>query len=171
VPSPIFYVSPTQVNAQIPYEVSPGAATVTVSVGANLLPPVPLTIQASAPGLFLFGLDRALVQNQDGAINGPAYPATPGSIVAAYLTGQGPLNLPIPSGMAAPSDPLIGAAAEISATIGGQNVEITFAGMAPGLVGVFQVNLQIPALTAGDFPLAIGVGPTVSNAGLITVAR
>jgi uncharacterized protein (TIGR03437 family) len=171
VPSPIYYVSPTQVNAQIPYEVSPGAATVTVSVGANLLPPIALTIQTSAPGLFLFGQDRALIQNQDGAINGPAHPAAPGSIVTAYLTGQGPLGLPIPSGNAAPSDPLIGAVAGISATIGGQNVEVTFAGMAPGLVGVFQVNLRIPALAAGDYPLAVGVGSAFSNSGLITVGH
>ena len=171
VPSPIYYVSPTQVNAQIPYEVSPGAATVIVSVGANLLPPIALTIQTSAPGLFLFGQNRSLVQNQDGAINGPAHPAPPGSIVTAYLTGQGPLDLPIPSGNAAPSDPLIGAVAGISATIGGQNVEITFAGMAPGLVGVFQVNLRIPPLTADDYPLAVAVGSAISNSGLITVGR
>jgi uncharacterized protein (TIGR03437 family) len=171
VPSPIFNVSPTQVNAQIPYDISPGLATVTISVGMNLLPPVPLTIQASAPGLFMSIPNRALVQNQDGAINGPAYPAMSDSIVTAYLTGQGALNLPIPSGNAAPSDPLIGAAAEISATIGGQNAEVTFAGMAPGLVGVLQVNLQIPALAAGDYPLTVGVGPVISNAGLITVGR
>jgi uncharacterized protein (TIGR03437 family) len=171
VPSPIYYVSPTQVNAQIPYEISPGAATVTLSAGANLLPPVPLTIQASAPGLFLSDQNRAVVQNQDGAVNGPDHSAAPGSIVTAYVTGQGPLNLPIPSGNAAPSDPLIGAVTGISATIGGQNVEVTFAGMAPGLVGVFQVNLRIPALVAGDYPLAIEVGPLTSNSGLITVGR
>jgi uncharacterized protein (TIGR03437 family) len=171
VPSPIYYVSPTQVNAQIPYEVSPGVATVTLSVGANLLPPMALTIQTSAPGLFVFGQNHALVQNQDGAMNGPAHPATPGSIVTAYLTGQGPLNLPIASGNVAPSDPLIGAVAGISATIVGQNVEVTFAGMAPGLVGVFQVNLRIPALAAGDYPLSIGVGPVLSNAALVTVGR
>jgi uncharacterized protein (TIGR03437 family) len=104
-------------------------------------------------------------------MNGPAHPATPGSIVTAYLTGQGPLNLPIASGNVAPSDPLIGAVAGISATIVGQNVEVTFAGMAPGLVGVFQVNLRIPALAAGDYPLSIGVGPVLSNAALVTVGR
>jgi uncharacterized protein (TIGR03437 family) len=144
---------------------------VTLSAGANLLPPVPLTIQASAPGLFLSDQNRAVVQNQDGAVNGPDHSAAPGSIVTAYVTGQGPLNLPIPSGNAAPSDPLIGAVTGISATIGGQNVEVTFAGMAPGLVGVFQVNLRIPALVAGDYPLAIEVGPLTSNSGLITVGR
>jgi uncharacterized protein (TIGR03437 family) len=169
LPSPIFYVSPTQVNAQIPYEVSPGPATVTMSVGANALPPVTLMIQPSAPGLFLLGQNRAPVQNQDGSVNGPDQPAAPGSIITAYLTGQGALDLPIPSGNAAPQDPLIGVAAPISATVGGQNAEVTFAGMTPGLVAVFQVNLRIPALAAGDYPLAIGVGSALSNAALVTV--
>jgi uncharacterized protein (TIGR03437 family) len=171
VPSPLYYVSPTQVNAQIPYEVSTGPATVILSVGANVLLPVPLTIQRSAPGLFLLGQNRALVQSQDGSINGPGHPATPGSIVTAYLTGQGPLELPVPSGSAAPPDPLIGAAAGVTAMIGGQNAEVTFAGMAPGMVGVFQVNLRIPVLAPGDYPLAVAVGSAISNTALITVGE
>ena len=117
----------------------------------------------------MLGQNRALVQNQDGSINGPGHPATPGSIVAAYLTGQGPLDLPVPSGSAAPPDPLIGAAAQVTAMLGGQNAEVTFAGMTPGLVGVFQVNLRIPALAPGDYPLAVSVGLAMSNAALISV--
>jgi uncharacterized protein (TIGR03437 family) len=171
LPLPIYYVSPTQVNAQIPYNVATGPATVTMSVGVNVLSHVTLTIQASAPGLFLVDQSRALVQNQDGAINGSDRPAAPGSFVTAYLTGQGALDIPIPSGSAAPQNPLIGAAAPVSVTVGGQNAEVTFAGMAPGLVGVFQVNLRIPALVPGDYPLAIGVGTGISNTALITVGR
>ena len=171
VPSPIYYVSPTQVNAQIPFEVATGPATVIVSVGLNVLPSLALTIQPSAPGLFMLGQNRALVQNQDGSTNGPDHPATPGSIVTAYLTGQGALDLPVPSGSAAPPDPLIGAALRVTAMIGGQSANITFAGMTPGLVGVFQVNLRIPVLAPGDYPLAVEVGSAISNAALITVGQ
>jgi uncharacterized protein (TIGR03437 family) len=46
-----------------------------------------------------------------------------------------------------------------------------FAGMTPGLVGVFQVNLRIPALVPGDYPLAFGVGDAIGNTALITVGR
>ncbi len=168
--APIYSVRPTQVNAQIPSAVLPGPASVIVSVGASILPPVTLTIRPSAPGLFLLGQSRALVQNQDGAINGPDHPAPPGSIVTAYLTGQGALDLPIPSGSAGPLDPPIRAAAQLSATLGGQNAD-TFSGMTPGLVGVFQVNLRIPTLVPGDYPLAVGVGQAVSNTALITVGQ
>ena len=171
VPAPLYYVSPTQLDAQIPYEISAGLATVTISSAANLLPPLELAIQSTAPGLFVTGENRALVQNQNGATNGPNRRAAPGSVVTAYLTGQGPLDLPISSGRAAPSEPLIGAVAGVAATVGAQNAEVIFAGMAPGMVGVFQVNLRIPALPAGDYPLSVGIGPAISNAGLISVGR
>ncbi len=171
LPSPIFSVSPTQVNAQIPYEVTPGLATVLVSAGASFLPTVTLEIQASAPSLFLLSENRALVRNQDGTINGPGHPATPGSIVSAYLTGQGALETPIPTGSAAPQEPPVSAVDQISATVGGENAEVTFAAMAAGLVAVFQVNLRIPALQPGDYPLAVKVGSAISNTPLITVGQ
>ena len=169
LPAPILYASPTQLNAQIPYEASPGPASVIVSADASILPPVQLTIQTYAPGLFVAGPNRAVVQNQDGTTNGPHLPAAPGTVVTAYLTGQGPLNVPIPTGAAAPSNPPIGVIAPVSAQVGGQNAEATFAGMAPGMVGVFQVNLRIPTLAPGDYPLAVGVGTAISNSALISV--
>jgi len=171
VPSPIFFVSPTQVNAQIPYEVSVGRGTAIGMVGGNPSPPVTLTIDPSAPSLWLLGQNQALVQNQDGTINGPEHPALAASIVTAYLTGQGMLDVPIPTGSAAPRDPLIGAAAQVSATVGGLDAEIRFAGMAPGAVGVFQVNLRIPTLAPGDYQLAVEVGASISNTALLTVGR
>jgi adhesin/invasin len=169
--SPIYYVSPTQVNAQIPYNVATGPAIVIVSAGTNVLPPVTLTIQRSAPGLFLLNESQALVQNQDGAINNRDHPAMPGSFVTAFLTGQGALDPPIPTGNAAPPDPPIRATAPVSATIGGQDAEITFAGMVPGVVGVFQVHVRIPALAPADYPLAIEIGDAISNTALLTVGQ
>lgn len=170
-PSPIFYVSPSQVNAQIPYEVSTGQATVVATAGGNLLPPRTLTIQPTAASLWMLGPNEALVHNQDGAINGNDQPASPGSIITAYLTGQGRLDLPIPTGDAAPEHTLVSALAPTSATIGNQNAEILFAGMAPGMVGVFQVNLTVPPLSPGGYPLVVAIGASSSNSAMITVGR
>jgi uncharacterized protein (TIGR03437 family) len=171
LPSPILFVSPTEVGAQIPYEISTGPANVLVSVGTNFLPPMTLTIQASAPGLFLVSDNRALVHNQDGSINEPNHPAMPGSVVTAYLTGQGMLDVPIPTGSAAPQSPPIGPSAQLSATVGGLAAEVTSSAMESGVVGVLQVSLRIPSLPAGDHPLAIKVGAAISNTPLITVGR
>ena len=169
VPSPLFYVSPNQVNAQIPYEVAIGQQTAIATVAGSRLPPLTLTIQPSAPKLWLLGPNRALVLDQDGAINGHDAPASPGSIVTVYVTGQGNLYPPVPSGSAAPQDPLIGIVAPISATVGGTAAEIVFAHMAPGMVGVFQVNLRMPGLLPGDYPLVVEIGASTSNAAMVAV--
>ena len=57
-----------------------------------------------------------------------------------------------------------------TATIGGQPAAVSFAGLAPRLVGVFQVNVQVPNLAAGNYPLAITVGGVTSNSATIGVS-
>jgi uncharacterized protein (TIGR03437 family) len=171
IPSPIFYVSPAQANAQIPYDVPTGQATLVATAGGILLPPISLTIQPTAANLWMLGPNQALVENEDGTINGSKRPASPGSVVTAYLTGQGSLDLPIASGAAAPDDPLVRASAATSATIGKESADVLFAGMAPGMVGVYQVNVRVPQLAAGSYPLAVAIGASASNSALITVGR
>ena len=170
-PAPIFYVSPVQVNAQIPYSVSTGQATVVATAAGTLLPPVSLTIQPTAPNLWMLGPNQALVQNQDGTMNGSDHPASPGSTVTAYLTGQGSLDLPIATGGAAPEHTLVGALAATSAMVGNQNAEILFARMAPGMVGIFQVNFRIPPLPPGGYPLVVAIGASTSNSATITIGQ
>jgi len=169
LPAPLSYVSPAQINAQIPYEVSPGKASVIVSVGGAALAVKTLAIQSAAPGLFLVGENRAAVQNQDGAMNSPGHPAPAGSIVTAYLTGQGQLDQNMPVGTAAPAAPPIAPIAAISAELAGQPAEVVFTRLAPGLVGVLEAGIRIPPLDAGDYGLRLGVGGIMSNSALITV--
>lgn len=117
----------------------------------------------------MLGPNQALVENPDGTINGNDPPASPGSTITVYLTGQGRLDLPIPTGAPAPEHTLVSALATTSATIGNQNAEILFAGMAPGMIGVFQVNLRVPPLSAGDYPVVVAIGASTSNSAMITV--
>ncbi len=169
IPAPLSFVSPSQINAQIPFDVSPGNANLTVSVGDLALAPRPLTIQPSAPGLFLSAAGHALVQNQDGTTNSPEQPASAGTVVTAFLTGQGALDPNVPSGAAAPADPPVLPVSAVSASVGGQAVEVVSARMAPGLVGVLRIGIKIPLLAPGDYPLQVGVGNALSNSALISV--
>ncbi|MDQ2900568.1 MAG: hypothetical protein M3Y07_12335, partial [Acidobacteriota bacterium] len=170
--APLFYVSPTQINAQIPFEAIPGAASLVVSVaGANAPTTTFVAIENTAPGLFQYGRNRAVVQNQDGQVNDPTHSAVQGTVVTAYLTGQGPVDNPVATGSPAPDAPLSRATAKVAASIGGQGTEIEFAGLAPGFVGLLQVNLRVPDMPAGDFPLVITIGGAASNAAVITVGR
>jgi uncharacterized protein (TIGR03437 family) len=89
---PLLYVSPTQINAQLPYEIAPGPTTLSVIVNGSSSVAIPLTVAPTAPGLFVFQDGRVVVQNQDNTINSSTNPAQVGSVVVAYYTGQGALD-------------------------------------------------------------------------------
>ena len=168
--APLFYASPGQVNAQLPFETATGAASVVVTVGSVSSAPVSFNVALSAPGLFVLAGNRGLVFNQDGTLNSSNNAAPSGSVITAYLTGQGPVDNPVATGAAAPASPLSNATAPASANIGGQNAVIQFLGLAPGFVGLLQANIRLPNLPSGDYPLVITIGGAASNPGLVTVS-
>jgi uncharacterized protein (TIGR03437 family) len=152
VAAPLAYVSPTQINAQIPYETAAGQATLNVVAGDHVLAPIALTVQPIAPSLFVDAQNHVIAQNQNGTANGANHPAAAGTLLTAYLTGQG-IN---------PETP-------ITATLGGQNVEVVSALTAPTMVGVLEVIIEIPPFKPGDYFLTVDIGGVVSNAGVVTV--
>jgi len=165
-PAPLLYASPLQINAQVPFETSPGTATVMVN---GTTAAFTLSVQAAAPGLFTFANNQAAVRNQDGTINSPDHPVPAGNVISAYLTGQGAVNPPVATGEAAPLDPLALVTLPVSATVGDKPAMVTFMGLSPGLAGVFQVNLTVPALATGTYPLVVAVNGVASNAGRVSV--
>jgi uncharacterized protein (TIGR03437 family) len=175
VAAPLAYVSPTQINAQIPYETAPGQASLNVVAGDRVLRPIELTVQPIAPSLFVNGQNHVIAQNQDGASNGANHPAAPGTLLTTYLTGQGALNEEIPDGSAAHSGLPRGFGTEISprapitALVGGRNAAVESARMAPALVGVLEITIDVPALAPGDYLLSFDVGGVASNSGVVTV--
>lgn len=170
VPAPLIYVSPSQLVFQIPYETSPGTASVTVVSNSIASAPAPLAVRQAAPSLLIYGGNRAVATNQDNTINAPGNGAAPGSFLTAYLTGSGPLDNPVPTGSAAPPAPLSRETAATAVTVGGAPATVLFAGMAPGYAGLLQVNFVMPNLPPGDFPLQIGIAGAASNSPLLAVA-
>ena len=167
--APLLYASPTQLNAQVPFDIPAGTASLSVSVGGSLIGTGSLTISAAAPGLFLEGQNAAAVLNQDGSLNSSSHPAPVGSYIAAFLTGLGPVNPPVAAGVAAPVTPLSNATFGATATIGAATAPVQFAGLAPGFAGLYQVNVQVPALSAGQYPLQVSVNGVLSNAATVSV--
>jgi len=166
ISAPVLYASSTQINAQVPFEVTSGTANVSVSVGRNVVSSTNVVIQAAAPGIFLLGQGAAAVLNQDESVNSQNLPAAVGSVISAYVTGLGEVNPPVATGAAAPSAPL-STVSGVTATIGGAAAPVQFAGLAPGFAGLYQVNIQVPPLASGAYALQISVGGTSSNTGLI----
>jgi len=166
---PLLYAGPTQINLQIPSEIGPGAATMFVTSPAGISQEFPVTVGASAPGIFLYQ-NRAIATDGLGPLNSPQSPAPAGSVIVAYLTGIGPLSATPSDGVATPLSPFSQAMLPFSATIGGVNAPVQFLGLTPTLVDLAQANIQVPALPAGDYPLVITVGGVNSAPATVSVA-
>ncbi len=168
VAAPLLYAGPTQINFQVPFEIPAGPATVSVSVGGVPAAAKTVTVRGAAPGLFLLAQGHAAALNQDFSVNSPSRPAAPGGVILAYLTGLGAVDHPVPTGSAAGGDPL-SRVPDVTASIAGQPASVLFAGLAPGFAGLYQVNVVVPQIAPGDYPLQISVGSAASNTATVNV--
>jgi uncharacterized protein (TIGR03437 family) len=168
VAAPVLYANSDQVNFQIPWETKAGSATVAVSINGTASATVNVTIQAAAPGLFVQG-SHAIVQNfPDYSLNSSSNPIKVGGTIISYLTGAGPVSPQPADGVAAGSNSVV--TSTVTASIGGQPATVSFAGLAPTFVGLWQVNIVVPAgLSAGESPLTVTAGGQTSNSGNVSV--
>jgi uncharacterized protein (TIGR03437 family) len=154
-PAPLLFVSSTQVNFQCPVLASGSLLDVTLESGLGVSPPMQTSMQYASPGIFtldsfdpgqgaILVVDRQAVAMMRNA-SLPSEPAMPGDYVAIFATGLGPVSSVIVEGQAASADPLATVQSHVEARIGGQPAEVQFAGLAPGLVGTYQVNAKVPA--------------------------
>ena len=169
LPAPIFYASPVQINAQVPFQAPAGSATVEVKLGGNVVGSSAVTVQNVAPGLFLASGGQAAALNQDGSANSPSNPAVAGSVISVFLTGLGPVDHGVATGAAASASPLSHVTGNVSASVGGVSAQVTFAGLAPGFAGLYQVNIRVPSVAAGSEALEVAVNGAASNSGEISV--
>jgi uncharacterized protein (TIGR03437 family) len=169
-PAPLVFVSATQINAQVPYEVTEAQnvpVVVTVNGVASL--EVNVNVIGNAPGIFQFGERRAVVQNEDYSVNTADNPAAVDSFVVAYLTGAGRLDNNVASGAPAGVEPISRPRVPVTATIGDMPASIAFGGLTPNFVGLMQVNMKVPPMPPGTYPLVVTVGGEKSNTAFITV--
>jgi uncharacterized protein (TIGR03437 family) len=150
-PAPLLYTSVSQINFQIPYETPIGSGAVEFQV----LNPTTGQILASgfyrvdpyAPGLFSAdssGSGQLAALNQDNSVNGTAHPAKAGSVIQLFGTGVGVVSGAPPDGTPAPSA-LLPTSNLPLVYINGTQVPVSYSGLAPGFIGLWQINAQIPA--------------------------
>jgi uncharacterized protein (TIGR03437 family) len=150
-PARIAYASQFRVDVQVPFGVVPGT-TINVQVNANnqLSPAVTLNVVEAAPGLYTTGTGpegpiKAI--NGNGTVNSGTSPAQKGSFISVYASGMGLVTPPVAAGEAPPSNPLSTVDGDVGAFIGGVPARVLFAGLAPGLPGWYQLNIEVPATT------------------------
>ncbi|HTW66847.1 MAG TPA: IPT/TIG domain-containing protein [Bryobacteraceae bacterium] len=168
--APILYINATQINFQIPWETATGSASVVVNSSGYQSAAATVSVLAAAPGLFFQG-SHAIVQNSDFSLNSSGNPAKVGGTIIAYLTGGGAVNPPVADGVAAGSNPPSAVVSNVVATIGSQPATVTFAGLAPDFVGLWQANITVPSsiTQAGDYALVVSAGGEASNSANVSV--
>ena len=172
IAAPLTYISATQINAVVPYEIA-GRATTTVTVNYNGVntASLQLTVAATAPGLFVGTGGQAASLNQSGSFNAAATPAPKGSIITLYATGEGQTS-PLGVTGSVTGAMLKNPVAPVTVTIGGVPATVAYAGSAPGFVsGVLQLNVAVPAgaPSGAAVPIVVTIG-TVSSPATATVA-
>jgi len=169
--APLFYVSPSQINFQVPCEAPlNGAVGVYATNGGGTSPAQSATIAPYAPGVFTYARTATAVDpiivHVDNSLVSPDKPANPGEVLIVYATGVGNLNhMPI-TGAASPASPLSAAVDLPSVTVGGAAAAVAFAGLTPGMVGLAQINIQLPS----TYPAVSSLPLVVSFAGAASPA-
>ena len=174
--APIFAVDNVngqqQINFQVPYEIA-GQSSATVQVVDNGAAGNTVTVPVlnAQPGTFVYTVGSTTF----GAILHPSYalantsnPATAGETVLIYCTGLGAITPSVPDGNAAQ-----GATSTMIAptvTIGGVSATIAYSGLAPGFVGLYQINVVVPSgLASGNQPVIITANGVQSNIALLPI--
>jgi uncharacterized protein (TIGR03437 family) len=145
--APLYYVSSGQIAAIVPYSITGSVAAIQVinqGVPSNAVTEL---IASTTPGMFSLGangLGYAAVEHGDGSVVTVAKPATVGETVAAFMTGLGPVSPAVPEGSAGPVSPLSQTTLVLSAYVNGVSAKIEYAGLAPYLAGLYQVNFDVP---------------------------
>jgi uncharacterized protein (TIGR03437 family) len=161
IAAPLLFVSPTQINAQIPWAAGP-SPSVSVTWNGVSSSPFTFTAVASAPGVFSTAGGIAVAVNLDGSLaSAPgsipgmaSHPAAVGDTFILYATGLGAVAPAIADG-AASSNAVRRAQVMPTVLIGGVHAPVSFAGLSLQFVGVNQLNVVVPTLPTGVFPVQI----------------
>ena len=174
-PAPLFFVSPSQINFQMPFEVTGPTVPIAVVSGGVRGPEVMVNVAPAAPGIFTAvpgGSGQGAILNEDFSPNSAENPAAVGSVVQIFATGLGGTDPPLATGQPGASSPPFNLTAMVPVVmIGGASAEVLASGMAPGFVGLYQVNARVQAATpAGDeVLLKIEIGGGSSNTVTLAV--
>jgi uncharacterized protein (TIGR03437 family) len=171
--APLYFVSPGQINAQVPFGLTPGMSyQVIVNANGALSTPNPVQLAGDAPGIAAYASGGIIAEHgADGSLVTEVSPAAPGEFVVFFVSGMGATDNPVASG--APSPPPPGLARptdQPTLTLNGVNVPVSFAGLTPSLVGLYQVNFQVPANAPnGDLQLVLTQTGGASNSTILPV--
>ena len=168
-PAPLYFVSPQQINLFVPTGAPAGGTAefqvVRKSTG-QILGSGPVQMNVASPGLFTAnsqGTGQVMALNQDNTVNSPTNPAARGTVIALFGTGQGavpgaPADGDVAQGpVPTPDNPRVIIGTCFVDECGEAGPHVLYSGLAPGLVGVWQINVKIPMPVTPDTKAKIAV--------------
>ena len=166
---PMLFVSPQQINGQLPFNVD-GNAQMTLRTPGGISDNFNFGILPAAPSIFRSGTAgpqtglATVTRGDNGELVTPTNPVHPGDSIVIWATGLGRTTPAIDSGMPAPSDPLAFAVIQPTILLGGVALDIQYAGLVPGSVGLYQINASVPR----SVPLGLSMPLLITQGGSST---
>ncbi len=179
-PIPVFYVSPGQINAQLPFSLAPGTYALSVTSPAGTTNVDSIVVAAAAPKFYTLdfsGSGSAVATTPSYQILTSALPAKPADSIVLWMNSLGATTGTPVAGQAAPgatpgSQPLTMVTQPL-VSINGLNAPVTFAGLTPGASGLYQINVKVPFVTlTGPVVIQVnipGAAGVVSSQTSVTV--
>ena len=173
-PGRMFFSGQGQLNVQVPWETAGlGAVDIKIRIEDTVSGIFRLDLSESAPGIFDFVLNGerwGIATHANGSVVTPANAARPGETIIVYGTGLGPVDVEQQSGEPAGSSPLTRTRGVPTVRFGDASGRVTFSGLSPGFVGLYQVNVEIPPnLPPGDYIVTLTISGAASNEVRIAV--
>jgi uncharacterized protein (TIGR03437 family) len=165
-PMPVLFVSDTQINAQMPFEAI-GDVTLVLHTAGGVSGNYNLQVLPGAPAVFRSGTAGpvtdipTVVRISNGQLVTNANPIHPQDQLSIYLTGLGATLPSVATGQPAPSNPLALTIAPPLVTLGGVQLPVMYSGLAPGEIGVYQINVIVPR----GVPAGMSIPLQISQAG------
>ena len=189
--APYFYCSRQQLNVQVPSRLAGPKAQVEVMLNSSSSNLLIVDVADADPGIFEIslgddGLMGAVLHNAEGyegQLVTPSNPAFPGEVLTVYATGLGTVECkleggePFPppaDGQPAPQPPILCTTVlPVTAELEGESLQVLFAGLAPGYVGLYQMNVRVPEETGRTLtqPMLIRVGGAVSKTVMLSLRK
>jgi uncharacterized protein (TIGR03437 family) len=159
--APFYFVSPAQINVQVPLEVTPGVQQVVVTNAAGSSASFNLTVASVAPSIFIVDQTSnlgAILKNVDFSLVTASNPAKVGDVLLVYSGGLGQTTPALQTGVLLPLTGALLNTGTMTATIGGQPATVIYSIASPGFAGLYQTAVTVPVGVSGNSALVLKAG-------------
>ncbi|MEP6715005.1 MAG: S8 family serine peptidase [Terriglobia bacterium] len=167
-PGHLYFVTPGQINLQVPWELQgQTSAQMKISVQDSSGNIYNLPLATYSPGIFpiqIGGVNYAAARDQDFKVISPSNPAKQGASIQIYCNGLGPVGNQPATGEPASSTQLSRTLATPTVTIGGFDAPVSFSGLTPTAIGLYQLNVTVPNTGPGTKRVVVTIGGIAGNA-------